>query len=115
MISSDSDIRIADILHVFVPKKHRGHGIAEGFVRKMLEIAEKYSMKIRPTCTYVRNTFANKFPHEAQTFFESQNLLTDNEAVSVTEIDETQSSIVSTAAIADIFEIKLQARKARFS
>jgi len=55
------DIVIFDILHVFVPKKHRGKRVAEALVLKVVDIVRSIpTCVIRPTCSYVRDTFLNR-------------------------------------------------------
>lgn len=56
------DERIFEILHVYVPKKMRGRGIAESLCHFALTVAATSCMRIRPTCTYVRDTFMPRHP-----------------------------------------------------
>ena len=62
------DYILLDIEHVFVPKKFRGHGVAEILTKKALEIAENYKIKIQPSCSYVRETFFIKHKRLALEF-----------------------------------------------
>ena len=56
------DQDIMDIQHVYVPKEFRHHGVAEGLVRKALSVAIENGWKVRPTCSYVRDTFFGRYP-----------------------------------------------------
>lgn len=56
------DEEALDVQHVYVPKEHRGHGVAEGLVKEALSLAKKKGWKIIPTCTYVRDTFFARNP-----------------------------------------------------
>jgi predicted GNAT family acetyltransferase len=51
-----------DIKHVFVPEKSRGLFIGEGLARKAFEMANNQGWKIRPTCSYIHETFLNRCP-----------------------------------------------------
>jgi predicted GNAT family acetyltransferase len=66
----EHSIMIFDIQHVFVPKKHRKKSVAEGLVMKAVRIARQMEAFIRPTCSYVRNTFVTKHK-ELVEFFEN--------------------------------------------
>ena len=59
---------VFDILHVFVPKKMRGHGIAELFCHQALLFSKEKGLRIMPTCTYVRNTFISRHQDLADSF-----------------------------------------------
>jgi predicted GNAT family acetyltransferase len=52
--------KIMDLRHVFVPTKYRGKRLAERIVFKAFKIAEDHSMRVRPTCSYVRDTFLRR-------------------------------------------------------
>ena len=52
--------KIMDLLHVFVPTKYRGKRLAERIVFKAFKIAEDHNMRVRPTCSYVRDTFLRR-------------------------------------------------------
>lgn len=56
-VEFNSSGKIFDVKHVFVPKKLRGHGIAEILCLIAIQVAHKENMLVRPTCTYVRDTF----------------------------------------------------------
>ena len=62
------DQNVMDIQHVYVPKAFRGQGVAEGLVNKALSVAKRNKWKIRPTCTYVRDTFFARYPELQQEF-----------------------------------------------
>lgn len=54
---SESTQTIMDVEHVYVPSRLRGRGIAEIFVKRVYEIAKQKGYLIKPSCTYVKNTF----------------------------------------------------------
>ena len=59
--------RIMDIDHVFVPIECRGMKIADSLARKAFSIADNENMTIRPTCSYIRETFLARNPtYESQ-------------------------------------------------
>ena len=51
---------IMNILSVVVPEEDRNKGIAERLTLYVFRYAKKKSLKIIPTCPYVRNTFIKK-------------------------------------------------------
>ena len=55
-----SESVLIDITHVYVPKRMRGKGIAEKLTRRGIRIAEGIGCKVRPTCSYVKETFFGK-------------------------------------------------------
>ena len=57
-----------DIQHVFVPVEFRGKGVAERMTRRAFAIAEKLNATVRPTCSYVRNTFLPRHHEEFSGF-----------------------------------------------
>lgn len=66
------DASIMDIQHVYVPKEHRGHGVAEGLVKKALTVAKLNAWRVVPTCSYVRDTFFARHPELFQEFCEQR-------------------------------------------
>ena len=62
---------LIDIMHVFVPDKMRGKGVAEKLTRRGIEIASRLGIKVRPTCSYVKDTFfGKKYPEIAKSICE---------------------------------------------
>ena len=51
---------VMDILSVVVPEEARNKGIAERLTLYVFRYAKKKSLKIIPTCPYVRNSFLKK-------------------------------------------------------
>ena len=76
--SSDDTLKpksaLIEIIHVYVPKKMRGQGIAEKLTKRGLEIATLFGCKVRPTCSYVKDTFfGKKFPEISESMCEDVN------------------------------------------
>lgn len=53
---------VMDIDHVFVPVACRGSRIADKLARKAFSIAEVKEWTVRPTCSYIRETFLVRCP-----------------------------------------------------
>jgi predicted GNAT family acetyltransferase len=51
-----------EILHVYVPKLLRNRGIAERLTKEAIRQAKLKGMLVKPTCTYVSETFLTRFP-----------------------------------------------------
>lgn len=54
-----------DYAHTFVPKSHRGSGVAERMVLEALEHAREKGRKITPSCPYVRHIVEDEHPEYA--------------------------------------------------
>ena len=52
---------VMDIHHTFVPEELRGKGLAEKLAKSAFDYAKKYNMKIKPTCSYIEDTFLKAF------------------------------------------------------
>ena len=62
-----TDTKTMDILHVFVPEALRGLKIAEDLAREAFSIAESQNWDVKPSCSYICDTFLKRFPeHEYQ-------------------------------------------------
>lgn len=46
--------------HTGVDPAYRGHGLAEGLVRHVVEKAKKEGLKIQPVCSYAKREFDKK-------------------------------------------------------
>jgi predicted GNAT family acetyltransferase len=57
MRSTASSASVLDIQHVFVPPEYRGCGVAEVLARKAFGLARQHGWKVRPSCSYIRETF----------------------------------------------------------
>ena len=53
---------VIDVKQVFVPECNRGQGTASRFMLKLIEVSKLLNMKIRPTCTFARDTFFPRNP-----------------------------------------------------
>lgn len=53
---------ILDLQHVYVPPRKRGRGIGEILTKSAIDYAIAQKFKIRPSCSYVRCTFLERFP-----------------------------------------------------
>ena len=51
-----------DLFHTFTDPELRGQGLAEQLTQAAFEFAKKNSMKVIPTCEYVRDLFLKKHP-----------------------------------------------------
>ena len=51
---------IMDLLHVYCPKKYRGKGVASKLATYAFQIASRNHWSIRPTCSYISETFIPK-------------------------------------------------------
>ncbi len=51
---------IIDIYHTFTPEELRGRGLAEQLTTAAFEFSEKNNLKIRPSCSYVKDAFLKK-------------------------------------------------------
>lgn len=51
---AESETRVLDLNHTYVPPEHRGRGVAHVLVERAFEFAEENGMRIRPSCPYVR-------------------------------------------------------------
>jgi predicted GNAT family acetyltransferase len=49
--------RIVEIIHCYTPKKHRGKGIASLLAKEAYQFSIDHSLKVIPTCTYIKDTF----------------------------------------------------------
>jgi predicted GNAT family acetyltransferase len=47
------DGRILDLDHTFVPREHRGAGLASQLTVRALEFAREHGYRVRPTCPFV--------------------------------------------------------------
>ena len=56
------DGKIMDLYHTFTPEELRGKGLAERLTKAAFEFAEKSKLKIRPSCSYVKDVFLKKHP-----------------------------------------------------
>ncbi len=63
--------KIWEVLHVYVPKMLRGCKIAEKLTKEVLIQASKHNVLVKPTCTYVSETFLKRFPESASSFVPS--------------------------------------------
>ena len=48
---------VLDIKKVFVPKEKRGKGLAKKLTKKCFEYAKENKLKVKLTCSYVKNKF----------------------------------------------------------
>ncbi len=53
---------IMDLYHTFTPEELRGKGIAEILTNAAFEFAKQHNLKIRPSCSYVKDVFLKKHP-----------------------------------------------------
>ena len=52
---------VFDIQHVYVAPRFRSKGVADRLVFKAVNIAEGIALKVKPTCSYVQDTFVPKY------------------------------------------------------
>ena len=50
-----------DFQHIFVPETHRGQGIAARILDVAFGYARENSLKVVPTCPFIRNDFLPRF------------------------------------------------------
>ena len=62
VVSRCTGTRTMDILHVFVPEALRGLKIAEDLAREAFSIAESQNWGVKPSCSYIRDTFLKRLP-----------------------------------------------------
>ena len=53
---------VLDIYHVFVPEGMRSQGVAEKLTEAAFRFARTEGLRVKPTCSYVRNVFMRKRP-----------------------------------------------------
>ena len=58
--TGNSRFILIDLMHVYVPSKMRRKGVAEALTNRGIEIAMRLGCKVRPTCSYVKETFFGK-------------------------------------------------------
>ena len=54
--------RILDISHTFTPPESRGQGCAARLCDAAFDFASENRLKVRPTCSYVAQTYLARFP-----------------------------------------------------
>jgi uncharacterized protein len=54
-----------DIFETFVPAKARGRGIAERLVAEAFRFARAKGWRVRPSCSYVSDTYLPRHPGDA--------------------------------------------------
>ncbi|KAI3899089.1 hypothetical protein MKW92_040071 [Papaver armeniacum] len=55
--------KVMDIVHTFVPSSKRGQGLASILCVSALNHAQKHSLSVIPSCSYVSDTFLPRNPH----------------------------------------------------
>jgi len=53
---------ICDMVHTYVPLEQRGRGIARRLAEAAFRFAEEEGMSVRPTCSYISDTFLPRHP-----------------------------------------------------
>lgn len=63
----ESEGRVLDLVHTFVPPEGRGQGIGDALVRGAIDYAKANDYRLRPSCPFVRN-WLEDHPEEADRF-----------------------------------------------
>jgi predicted GNAT family acetyltransferase len=53
---------VLDLTHTFVPPQHRGKGLAAVLCDAAFKHAAESGLRVRPSCTYVSDTYLPKHP-----------------------------------------------------
>ena len=56
--------RVMDMYETIVPPAHRGKGVAKRLVRAAFAVAHVYGFRVRPSCSYISETFLAARPAE---------------------------------------------------
>ena len=56
--------RVMDMYETIVPPAHRGKGVAKRLVRAAFAVAHAYGFRVRPSCSYISETFLAARPAE---------------------------------------------------
>ncbi|XP_039117153.1 acetyltransferase At1g77540-like [Dioscorea cayenensis subsp. rotundata] len=62
-VSVDNSTKtVMDMVHTFVPRSKRGMGLAAILCSAAFDHAQRHSMVVIPTCSYISDTFLPRFP-----------------------------------------------------
>ena len=57
----DKEFSVMDLTHTFVPPSGRGKGIAKILCDEAFDFARQNDLAIRPSCTYISQTYIVKY------------------------------------------------------